>query len=85
MQARLPTAWSPKGWLLVRRKLSLARNIKCEQCAGRGTKSGKQYPCSVRLGTSAHQLTGWNSSLVVIYATCLKDANGHQLALAHFL
>ncbi|KAK9837066.1 hypothetical protein WJX81_000009 [Elliptochloris bilobata] len=33
------------------RKLSLARNIKCDVCAGRGTKSGKQYPCSECHGT----------------------------------
>ena len=36
------------GLRCSRRKLSLARNIKCDLCAGRGTKSGKQYPCSVR-------------------------------------
>ena len=30
------------------RKLSLARNVKCETCQGKGTKSGRQYTCEVR-------------------------------------
>ena len=29
------------------RKLSLSRNIKCDTCAGSGTKSGKRYQCDV--------------------------------------
>ncbi|KAL3133035.1 hypothetical protein ABBQ38_006941 [Trebouxia sp. C0009 RCD-2024] len=27
------------------RKLSLSRNIKCDTCSGKGTKSGKRYQC----------------------------------------
>ena len=29
------------------RKLSLARNIKCDTCSGSGTKSGRRYTCEV--------------------------------------
>lgn len=29
------------------RKLSLARNIKCDTCSGSGTKSGRRYQCEV--------------------------------------
>lgn len=29
------------------RKLSLSRNIKCDTCGGKGTKSGKRYQCEV--------------------------------------
>ena len=32
----------------ARRKLSLARNVKCESCQAKGTKSGRQYTCEVR-------------------------------------
>ena len=30
------------------RKLSLARNVKCDACQGKGTKSGRQYTCEVQ-------------------------------------
>ncbi|KAK9803693.1 hypothetical protein WJX73_001266 [Symbiochloris irregularis] len=33
------------------RKLSLARNIKCETCSGSGTKSGRRYTCEVCSGS----------------------------------
>ncbi|CAL8469236.1 g8777 [Coccomyxa elongata] len=33
------------------RKLSLARNIKCDTCQGRGTKSGRQYTCETCHGS----------------------------------
>ncbi|KAL3149322.1 hypothetical protein ABBQ32_002130 [Trebouxia sp. C0010 RCD-2024] len=33
------------------RKLSLSRNIKCDTCGGKGTKSGKRYQCEVCHGS----------------------------------
>ncbi|CAK0784305.1 hypothetical protein CVIRNUC_007509 [Coccomyxa viridis] len=33
------------------RKLSLARNVKCDACQGKGTKSGRQYTCETCHGS----------------------------------
>ena len=32
------------------RKLQMTRSIKCDKCAGSGSKSGRKYTCEVRGG-----------------------------------
>ena len=56
--------------MLCCRKLSLARNIKCDTCQGKGTKSGRTYTCEVR-----------RCQIVILAACCiLVTSKLHSLA-----
>lgn len=69
------------------RKLSLSRNIKCDQCGGSGTKSGKRYQCEVgpamlTLPSRASSYCSSSSLLVqclhCTQATCIDAVVGCQ-------
>ena len=58
----------------MRRKLSLARNIKCDTCQGRGTKSGRQYTCEVDFHRSRQHACVFATPmlLLALQQDCLK-------------
>lgn len=51
-----PLCWLPTVWVISDcRKLALNRMVKCDNCSGAGTNSGKKYKCMVSYLFVGHQ------------------------------